>query len=143
PTFSPTEDKVVFVKISNSPTGVNPETSSIEAINLLDNSDSITTILPFEKIIRNIQFSKDGEHLFYQNDAVSLNIINLDDSSKSSILKLGSGDIQGFSASPDGTQIVYSSNISGNYELYILTISSKEITQITNTSEDEVHPFWN
>lgn len=44
--------------------------------------------------------------------------------------------------SPDGTKILFSSDQSGNMDLYTLELSTKKITQITKTNEDENQGSW-
>ena len=140
--FSPVEDEVIFVNRITNPLGV-VNWSSLETSNLGGSNDSADVILSLDAIITNPQFFKNGKQLLYQlNNSISM--IDVDGENKTNLINQGSFElIAGFSASPDGTEVVYSSNISGNYELYILTISSKEINQITNTPEDELYPFWN
>jgi len=143
--FSPVEDKVVFVNrhYVNPFIGISVNWSSLEIANLKGENDSSAVIISPEGVITKLSFFKDGESLLYQFGN-SISMIDVTSENNINLVNQGSGEeISGFSASPDGTQIVYSSNISGNYELYILTIDSKEVTQLTNTVEDELHPFWN
>ena len=143
--FSPVEDKVIFVNrhYANPFTGLYVNGSSLEIANLKGENDSSDVIISSEVEITTLSFFKDGESLLYQfGNAVSMIDVNGENNIK--LINQGNGEeISGFSASSDGTQIVYSSNISGNYELYILIIDSKEVRQLTNTVEDELHPFWN
>lgn len=44
--------------------------------------------------------------------------------------------------SPDGTKILFSSDQSGNMDLYTLELSTKKNTQITKTDEDENQGSW-
>ncbi|MCB9464636.1 MAG: PD40 domain-containing protein [Candidatus Eisenbacteria bacterium] len=45
--------------------------------------------------------------------------------------------------SPDGSRIVYSSNDSGTYDIWVRNLTSGETTQVTDYSEDEFDPTWN
>jgi TolB protein len=52
--------------------------------------------------------------------------------------------VQGFAAkwSPDGSRFIYSSNRSGNYEIYISNIDGTDEQQLTRSSADETFPTW-
>lgn len=52
--------------------------------------------------------------------------------------------VEGFAAkwSSDGTHFIYSSKISGNYEIYTCRINGTDIQQITNTTTNEWFPIW-
>jgi len=131
--FSPIEAKVVFTYTEQPLGGTKMGISSLEGFE--------SDLIWIDQFGLHPQYFKDGSKLLYIGNE-SIDMIDIDGENKKNLVLIES-DISGFSASPDGTQIVYSSNISGNYELYILTIDSKEVTQLTNTVEDELHPFWN
>ena len=44
--------------------------------------------------------------------------------------------------SPDGTQIVFMSDRSGEETIYTLDVETTEITQLTQHTEATLHPFW-
>lgn len=46
------------------------------------------------------------------------------------------------SVSPDGSQVAFISNREGNYELFIMDISSGHIRQLTHNAVDEISPSW-
>jgi Tol biopolymer transport system component len=46
------------------------------------------------------------------------------------------------SFSPDGSKIVFDSNRSGHYEIYVYDVQSKNTTQLTNNSFKSDHPHW-
>ncbi len=52
--------------------------------------------------------------------------------------------VEGFAAkwSPDGRRFIYSSNRSGNYEIYTSNIDGTDERQLTFTSTDETFPTW-
>jgi len=52
--------------------------------------------------------------------------------------------IEGFAAkwSSDGTTFIYSSNSTGNYEIYTCRIDGTDIQQLTNTIINEWFPIW-
>jgi len=131
--FSPVEAKVVFTYTEQPLGGTKMGISSLEGFE--------SDLIWIDQFGLRPQYFKDGSKLLYIGNE-SIDMIDIDGENKQNLVPIES-DISGFSASPDGTQIVYSSNISGNYELYILTIDSKEVAQLTNTVEDELHPFWN
>lgn len=130
--FSTTEDKIAFSwldTLGDYKIGIS-DLEGFSGENLVFSTNGIHPV-----------FFKDGNQLLFSWK--DLKIIDIDGNNEKLLVEVTLEDIQGYSTSPDGTQIIYSSNISGNYELYILTISSGETTQLTNTPEDELHPFWN
>lgn len=50
--------------------------------------------------------------------------------------------ISGFSWSPDGSQIVFSANVNNQFDLYIVNIADRELTQLTNDSALDTQPSW-
>jgi TolB protein len=57
-------------------------------------------------------------------------------------LTYGNWDDQSPSINPDQTQIAFSSNRDGQWDLYLLTIQTGEITRITDTPEYDGNPSW-
>src|SRR5690606_2550070 len=45
-------------------------------------------------------------------------------------------------ASPDGKQVAFASNRNGFWDLYLMDLSSGEVTQLTDTPEYEGAPTW-
>jgi TolB protein len=52
--------------------------------------------------------------------------------------------LEGFAAkwSPDGTRFIFTSNLSGNYEIYTSNIDGTDVRQMTYTEADESFPIW-
>jgi len=52
--------------------------------------------------------------------------------------------IEGFAAkwSSDGSRFIYTSNVTGNYEIYTSQINGTDVQQLTNTTIDEWFPVW-
>ncbi|MEZ4903185.1 MAG: amidohydrolase family protein [Spirosomataceae bacterium] len=44
--------------------------------------------------------------------------------------------------SPDGTKILFSADRSGNMDLFVLELSSRKVTQLTQTDDDEYQGSW-
>lgn len=44
--------------------------------------------------------------------------------------------------SPDGTKVLFQSNRSGNFQLFIIDIDSGELTQLTDNEGDNIHGDW-
>jgi TolB protein len=63
---------------------------------------------------------------------------------KMPLTRITSGDWDDItpSPSPDGTKIAFSSNRNGFWDLYLLDLSSGEVTQLTDTPEYEGAPTW-
>lgn len=52
--------------------------------------------------------------------------------------------LQGLSPiwSPDGRKIAFCSNVTGNFEIYIMNADGSNLTQITNYESDDIEPSW-
>lgn len=44
--------------------------------------------------------------------------------------------------SPDGTKVAFTSNVNGNYEIYVLNPSTGESSVLTNNNWDDLYPAW-
>jgi Tol biopolymer transport system component len=44
--------------------------------------------------------------------------------------------------SPNGTKVVFSSNASGQNDIYILTVGTNQLSRLTATPSDDVEPAW-
>lgn len=60
------------------------------------------------------------------------------------LVQLTTGEWQDISpaASPDGAEVAFASNRSGQWDLYTLNLATGKITQITNTPAYEAYPSW-
>jgi TolB protein len=89
-------------------------------------------------------WSPDGSRIAFtriypnQNNKEELWLMNADGSNQHYI------GVEGFAAkwSPNGTRFIYSSNKSGNYEIYTCQIDGTNEQRLTNTSEDETFPCY-
>ncbi|MBA3868891.1 MAG: PD40 domain-containing protein [Anaerolineae bacterium] len=66
----------------------------------------------------------------------------VDNDSKPKALTTDKEDDFSPSVSPDGRQIIFSSNRDGNYELYLMNIDGSNQRRLTNTQDDEINPSW-
>ena len=89
------------------------------------------------KIVFTRQFASGGKHLM---------VVNADGSGLTDVTptKFESHDIVEPSWSPDGNQIVYSSNADGNYELFTVKVGNESATRLTRTSwpTQNLDPVW-
>jgi Tol biopolymer transport system component len=44
--------------------------------------------------------------------------------------------------SPDGTRIAFTSNRSGRYQLYLIDLTTRIVTRVTDSTADDVQPAW-
>lgn len=44
--------------------------------------------------------------------------------------------------SPDGTHVAFTSNVNGNYEIYVLNIATGQSVALTNNNWDDLYPTW-
>lgn len=80
-----------------------------------------------------------------QSDCSGISIMGADGSNQV-CLKIESIDstVQALapSWSPDGTYIVFSSDLDGDFDLYRVRVDGSELTQMTNEPGDELSPVW-
>lgn len=96
-------------------------------------------------------WSPDGSRLLiYRQYSIDSDILVIDDNGANernltNISSLGTSSWNNFSDapwSPDGTQIVFSSNRSGNYELYLMDVESTRIERLTFDETSDYAPTW-
>jgi TolB protein len=93
-------------------------------------------------------FNHDGSKIYYATESrtaysaryISLHVMNADGSNN--VKLTGTSDSREPSVSPDGRSISYVSKISGNYDIWIMDISSRKSVQITDDKGDEASPSW-
>jgi TolB protein len=44
--------------------------------------------------------------------------------------------------SPDGSEILYTSNREGSYDLYTMDLTGSHLNRLTNTAQPELYPAW-
>ena len=94
-------------------------------------------------------FNHDGSKIYYATESrtaysaryISLHVMNADGSNN--VKLTGTSDSREPSVSPDGRSIAYVSKISGNYDIWIMDISSRKNVQVTDDKGDESSPSWN
>lgn len=129
----------LFVSLSllllscSGPTTAVPETVATATIEPTATEQFIPVVLKNAKGMVIFSYEEDGyAHLFaYIPDKMPLT-------------RLTAGDWDDITpaASPDGKKIAFASNRSGFWDLYLLDLSSGNVTQLTNTPEYEGAPTW-
>lgn len=94
------------------------------------------------------QFSPDGTKLAYayqKGDETGFNIMDLK-TGEISPMATSNQRIYGLAWSPDGTRIAYTDtphdNPDGNAEIYVMDVSNREITQLTQNDDYDHMPRW-
>jgi TolB protein len=93
-------------------------------------------------------FDPAGTHVYYAAESktaysaryISLHVMNADGSNNMKLT--GTSDSREPSVSPDGSKIAYISKLSGNYDIWVMDISSRKSVQITDNKSDEFSPSW-
>lgn len=91
--------------------------------------------------------SPDGSKIAYCHDCIGketnseIYLIKTDGSDPINLTNHPAND-RNPSWSPDGSKLLFSSDRLGNYELYILDITTGQLTQITNSPYNEIHGDW-
>lgn len=96
------------------------------------------------------ELSRDGSKIVFTRQFVSggkhLMVVNADGSGLTDVTptNVDRQDIVDPSWSPDGNQVVYSSNADGNYELYTLKVGNESATRLTSTKwpVQNLDPVW-
>lgn len=88
--------------------------------------------LPSNRIV--FSWNRDGDFDLYIMDADTQQIaFPLTDNTASDLSPVWS---------PDGTKIAFTSNVNGNYEIYVLNPSTGESNVLTNNNWDDLYPAW-
>lgn len=90
------------------------------------------TSLPDNRIV--FSWNRDGDFDLFLMDGDTLRIVGQLTDNRASDLSP--------SWSPDGDKVVFSSNVSGSYEIYVIDISSGESSILTNNNWDDLYPVW-
>ena len=62
--------------------------------------------------------------------------------SNQTVITNSSADDRDASISPDGTKLVFCSNMSGNYEIYVWSAGNPTVPDITNNRANDINPSW-
>lgn len=88
--------------------------------------------LPSNRIV--FSWNRDGDFDLYLMDADTLQVVSpLTDNSASDLSPVWS---------PDGSLIALTSNVDGNYEIYIVNILTRESHILTSNNWDDLYPAW-
>ncbi|MTI38061.1 TolB family protein, partial [Fulvivirga lutimaris] len=91
--------------------------------------------------------SLDGSQLLYCSDCLGTDVnseiilINADGTNPVNLTNHPSADKYG-NWSPDGKSILFASNRTGNFEIYVMNLETKELTQLTNNEYDDIQGDW-
>ncbi len=88
--------------------------------------------LPPNRIV--FSWNRDGDFDLYIFDVTSQKVVSsLTDNTASDLTPAWS---------PDGTKIAFTSNVNGNYEIYVLNPTTNESSVLTNNNWDDLYPAW-
>ncbi len=88
--------------------------------------------LPANRVV--FSWNRDGDFDLYLMDGDTLKVIApLTDNAYSDISP---------SWSPDGSKIVFSSNVEDNYEIYVIDIATGRSSVLTSNNWDDMYPVW-
>jgi len=91
--------------------------------------------------------SSDGNELLYCSNCLGKDVngevylIQADGTNPVNLTNHPSFDRNG-SWSPDGTRILFESNRSGNFELYVMDLATKELTKLTDNEHNNIQGDW-
>ena len=141
PVYSPTNDKIVFSTYF-------PENDNYDIFIMNDDGqekENLTNTSSYEKYP---QFSSDGTFIIYQGwqkGKMEIFFLNILDKNKINLTKnVDSNDIisHGKSISPDMQSIVFTSERSGNKDIFLMNINGSKIEQLTSNSSEDYEPIF-
>jgi Tol biopolymer transport system component len=126
------------------------------SLNVIDTQGGAPTLFITGKSqVMTPNFSRDGQHLAFASDRTgswdiyfrsTRDLPPLIDMRRSDVaLDLvldAQGDEQAPAWSPDASHIVYASARSGGFDLYVLSVDSRVVQQLTDSFDDEYYPTW-
>lgn len=90
---------------------------------------------------RNPIYNKDGTWIYYLTQT-GKQIRRFQYLGQDLLVKSFTSAVNGLALSPDGSRLAYLSAITGNNEIYVLTLSNGQIKRLTNDSHQDVDPAW-
>lgn len=139
-TWSPDGSQIAFVR--------NEETDSISSAIYIMNADGSDQIPLTDSSSFNAYapvWSPDGSQIAFLaiiDNGVSIYVMNADGTDQQHLLTPNSVN-RTLTWSPDGSQIAFSGlSVDRNRDIFIVNADGTNLTQITNTLEDENHPVW-
>lgn len=144
PVFDPRSEKVAFIAREE-------HFENVFVIDLLSNVvEKITDFRkvgekPLNNFISNVTWSHDGRNLIF--NYWGRGVLTVDIKEKTSYVLLdGERSIGKCALSPDGKYMVYSGAMPGksakNSELFLMSMTNKEIRQLTNDKWEDTDPCW-
>lgn len=120
----------------------------IETCPYADCSSPVATTLQNIGATFGLDISPDGSKFAFDAQVESTSIpdiwtINTDGSSQTNLTNNGSGvSSYGATWSPDGTKILYASNVSGNNDIWVMNADGSGKTNLTPDTEFDTNPAW-
>jgi TolB protein len=103
----------------------------------------VETVTPTEEFIPVVQKNAQEIVIFsYEEDGYAHLFMYIPDKLPPTRITSGAWDDITPAPSPDGERIAFASNRGGFWDLYLLDLTSGDVTQLTNTSEYEGAPTW-
>ena len=112
-----------------------------------DGSEEVQVIPPWIASMEKAQWSPDGKYFVQAwspgDNRQSVYLFNPDGTEYRELTN-GTYLDEDFSPSwsPDGQYITYSSNVDGNYEIYLVKIDETELIRLTNNDAMDTFPMW-
>lgn len=117
---------------------VNPDGSDLIQITDNDYDDWGATWSPNREQLA-FRSTRSGLPVIYVMDADGTNVERISDSK----LYVGNPYYQAtMSWSPDGSQLVYSANLNGNWDIWVSNLNNGQLMRLTNEISEDSHPDW-
>lgn len=136
-TIPPTQPPPITATTTATSQPLSPMTSATPASTMMATRTSLGGWLVFSS--RRQDTNEDG--VIDELDGIHLYSLNV---STREMTQLTSGNQQDLypAWSPDRSQITFTSNRDGNFELYVMNADGSAVKRLTNTPEDETKPRW-
>ena len=135
PRWSPNEEKILFISSRGEGTNIYTMNTDGSEITRITNTGFVT----------NANWSPDGSQIAFTAGVPTTKVYIIDtDGNPDSLVTLTDDEFRNDSPawSPDGEKVVFYSNRSGNYDLWIINTDGTDLTQLTDDPFFDLYPNW-
>jgi TolB protein len=126
-------DQPITITFSNVMDSVNIDITGVNGNTNLDYSNTSATFKPFSTIPDGVYTLRlTGKDKYDQDIQETITVI----------VKNGENGGNGGNPLPSSSMIVYTSDIDGDYEIYMMKADGTEIKQLTNNFAQDIQPIW-
>lgn len=129
---------------------VEPDTRQASTNYIVNSDGVIQKQFPELTMTETIAWSPDGKYVAYSpdrrvSDCWGIEIMKFDESERKCLMDQQTNPkvyFSGISWSPDGKYLIFTSNLDGDYDIYIIRSDGSRLAQLTNRPGDEGWAVW-